>query len=169
MQRMKRKQSVQDRRCPSRSLGTRTRLSVATLVSLALSAGCGQDQPKGPPAPASDADTEFTTTPTGLKYKILRHSDGKKPSASGAVKAHYVGWLDDGTEFDNSYVKGKGPVAFPLNMVIPGWTEGLQLIGQGGMIELEIPSKLGYGERGKPPRIPPNSTLHFIVELDAVK
>jgi len=99
-----------------------------------------------------------------LKYRILRQSDGRKPVASDTVLAHYAGWLDDGTEFDSSYSRGK-PTDFPLSGVIPGWTEGLQLIGKGGMIELEIPSDLGYGPRGMPGAIPPDATLHFKVEL----
>ena len=111
-----------------------------------------------------DASKEFTETESGLKYRILRQSDGRKPVASDTVLAHYAGWLDDGTEFDSSYSRGK-PTDFPLSGVIPGWTEGLQLTGKGGMIELEIPSDLGYGPRGMPGAIPPDATLHFKVEL----
>jgi FKBP-type peptidyl-prolyl cis-trans isomerase FkpA len=84
------------------------------------------------------------------------------------VTVNYKGWLDSGKVFDSSYDRGE-PISFPLNRVIPGWTEGMQLVGEGGMIELEIPSKLGYGERGAPGAIPPNATLHFIVELIEVK
>lgn len=112
----------------------------------------------------ADAPEEFTTTESGLKYRIRRKSEGRKPKASDSVVAHYRGWLDDGKEFDSSYKRNE-PTPFPLNGVIPGWTEGLQLIGEGGMIELEIPSAMGYGERGFPPDIPPGATLHFIVEL----
>lgn len=115
---------------------------------------------------AMDAETpiEFTQTESGLKYRILRASDGQKPSAADQVTVDYAGWLDDGSEFDSSYNRGT-PASFPLSGVIPGWTEGLQLVGEGGMIELEIPSELGYGERGAPGAIPPNATLHFKVEL----
>lgn len=116
----------------------------------------------------ADAPEEFTTTASGLKYRIRRKSDGKKPKASDSVVAHYRGWLDDGKEFDSSYKRNE-PTPFPLNGVIGGWTEGLQLIGEGGMIELEIPSDLGYGDRGFPPDIPPAATLHFIVELVKVQ
>lgn len=112
----------------------------------------------------ADAPTEFAATGTGLKYRILRASDGRQPTASDAVNCHYRGWLDDGKEFDSSYDRGE-PIQFPLSGVIPGWTEGLQLVGEGGKIELEIPYQLGYGERGYPPAIPGKSTLHFIVEL----
>ncbi len=121
-----------------------------------------------PGAVDGDAPEEFTATPSGLKYRIRRKSEGKKPAATDAVVAHYRGWLDDGKEFDSSYKRGE-PTPFPLNGVIPGWTEGLQLIGEGGMIELEIPSELGYGAGGFPPDIPPGATLHFIVELVKVQ
>jgi FKBP-type peptidyl-prolyl cis-trans isomerase FkpA/FKBP-type peptidyl-prolyl cis-trans isomerase FklB len=116
----------------------------------------------------SDAPEEFTTTESGLKYRIRRKSDGKKPSPTDVVSVQYRGWLDNKRIFDSSYSKGT-PVEFGLNGVIKGWTEGLQLIGEGGMIELEIPPELGYGPAGHPPAIPPNSTLHFLVELKKVK
>ncbi len=87
---------------------------------------------------------------------------------ANSVVASYKGWLDNGKEFDSSYKRGK-PLEFPLRRVIPGWTEGLQLIGKGGMIELEIPSNLGYGPMGFPPDIPPNARLHFLVELIDIK
>lgn len=101
---------------------------------------------------------------------MLRKSDKDKPKATDAVEVHYKGWLGNPnkTIFDSSYQRGE-KISFPLNRVIPGWTEGMQLIGEGGMIELEIPSKLGYGARGVPGTIPPNSTLHFVVELFDVK
>ncbi|MEY3172510.1 MAG: FKBP-type peptidylprolyl isomerase [Planctomycetota bacterium] len=114
-----------------------------------------------------DASREFQTTASGLKYRILRNSDGSKPQASSTVEVHYRGWLDSGRQFDNSYDRGE-TTSFPLNGVIPAWTEGLQLIGEGGMIELWVPSELGYGSRGMPGSIPPNATLHFIVELKRV-
>jgi len=115
-----------------------------------------------------DAPKEFTTTESGLKYRILRKGTGDMPSAANAVEVHYKGWLDNGNIFDSSYRRGK-TISFGLGQVIPGWTEGMQLVGEGGMIELEIPSKIGYGRRGSPPVIPPNATLHFIVELFDVK
>ncbi len=111
-----------------------------------------------------DAPEEFSSTPSGLKYRIRRKSDGRKPRKTDTVKVHYRGWLDNGEEFDSSYKRGK-PIEFPLNGVIPGWTEGMQLVGKGGMIELEIPSALGYGARGAGGVIPPNARLHFLVEL----
>jgi FKBP-type peptidyl-prolyl cis-trans isomerase len=115
-----------------------------------------------------DAPEKFTATKSGLKYRIRRKSTGAKPEETSTVKVHYKGWLDNGTVFDSSYDRGK-PIEFPLNGVIAGWTEGMQLIGEGGMIELEIPFELAYGEEGRPPTIPPKATLHFLVELLAVE
>ena len=114
-----------------------------------------------------DAPKEFDETDSGLKYRVLRMSDGRKPTARDTVTVNYRGWLDSGKEFDSSYKRGE-PISFPLNGVIPGWTEGMQLIGEGGMIELWIPSRLGYGAEGSPGSVPPNATLHFIVELISV-
>ncbi len=111
---------------------------------------------------------EFSKTASGLRYRILRNSDGRKPTADSTVSVKYRGWLSNGTVFDSSYERGK-PTTFPLENVIAGWTEGLQLVGQGGMIELWVPSQLGYGERGSPGSIPAHSTLHFIVELVSVE
>ena len=111
-----------------------------------------------------DASKEFKTTDSGLKYRILRKGDkDAKPTAENRVTVHYKGWLDDKTIFDSSYRRGE-TISFALRGVIPGWTEGLQLVGKGGMIELEIPPELGYGRQGGGP-IPPNATLHFLVEL----
>lgn len=115
------------------------------------------------PDDAGAADQEFTATASGLKYRILRASEGRKPTAADAVLCHYRGWLDDGSEFDSSY-KGGEPISFPLSGVIRGWTEGLQFVAEGGKIELEIPAELAYGAEGRP-GIPPNATLHFVVEL----
>jgi FKBP-type peptidyl-prolyl cis-trans isomerase len=117
------------------------------------------------PGPAdADAPKEFTTTASGLKYKVLRKGTGEKPKASNTVTVNYRGWLDNDKEFDSSYRRGQ-PISFPLNQVIAGWTEGMQLVGKGGMIELEIPSKLGYGTQGAGNAIPANARLHFLVEL----
>lgn len=126
---------------------------------------------QGPVQPGpedKDASKEFSATKTGLKYRILRKAEGKKPKATDTVKVHYRGWLEDKREFDSSYKRGE-PIEFPLNGVIPGWTEGMQLVNEGGMIELEIPANLGYGARGIPGVIPQNATLHFLVELIAIK
>ena len=111
-----------------------------------------------------DAPVEFTATPSGLRYRVLRKGSGGMPAARDTVKVNYHGWLDGGKVFDSSYQR-REPISFPLNQVISGWTEGMQLVGEGGMIELEIPGSLGYGGRGIPCTIPPNATLHFLVEL----
>lgn len=110
-----------------------------------------------------DAPKQFTELASGLKYKVLRKTNGKKPKASDTVLCNYRGTLDDGTEFDSSYGRGKS-IDFPLSGVIKGWTEGLQYCPVGGMVELEIPSDLGYGPGGTS-GIPGGATLHFIVEL----
>ena len=110
-----------------------------------------------------DAPQEFTTTDSGLKYRILRASSEQKPTAESKVTVHYRGWLSTGKEFDGSY--SGDPTSFGLTGVIAGWTEGLQLVGLGGMIELWIPSELGYGTTGYDSLIPGNSTLHFVIEL----
>ena len=115
-----------------------------------------------------DAPGDFQETESGLKYRVLRKSSGSMPKAHNSVTVNYRGWLDNGREFDSSYKRGE-PISFALGGVIAGWTEGMQLIGEGGMIELWIPSRLGYGAAGKPPSVPPNATLHFIVELLNVK
>ena len=115
-----------------------------------------------------DASEEFTTTKSGLKYRILRKGTGRKPTSADSVTVNYKGWLDDGTVFDSSYERGE-PINFELLGVIKGWTEGLQFVSEGGMIELEIPSELGYGATGAGADIPPNATLHFIVELIEVQ
>lgn len=108
------------------------------------------------------------TTASGLQYKIIKEGTGKRPTKENTVKVHYTGKLIDGKVFDSSVQRGQ-PVEFKLGGVIPGWTEGLQLIKEGGKIELYIPPNLGYGERGAGQTIPPNSALIFEVELLEVK
>jgi len=101
---------------------------------------------------------------SGLQYKILREGNGKKPTVDDNVVAHYKGSLLDGTVFDSSYKRGK-PLTFPVNGVIPGWTEALQLMKEGSKWKLFIPAKLAYGKRGGGRVIGPNATLIFEVEL----
>jgi FKBP-type peptidyl-prolyl cis-trans isomerase FkpA len=124
--------------------------------------------PKLPPgAGAIDAQAAktFTKTESGLKYRILRAGSGTKPMPTQRVKVNYHGWLLGNKVFDSSYIRGM-PVVFGLNQVVKGWTEGIPKVGMGGMIELEIPGYLGYGLAGQSSSgIPPNATLHFIVEL----
>lgn len=107
-------------------------------------------------------------TASGLQYKVITAGNGAKPKATDTVKVHYVGKLVNGTEFDSSRKHGDNPVEFPVNGVIPGWTEALQLMPVGSKWEVYIPSDLAYGPTGQGP-IPPASTLIFEVELLEVK
>jgi FKBP-type peptidyl-prolyl cis-trans isomerase FklB len=104
----------------------------------------------------------------GLQYKVLKEGTGKTPTATSTVTVNYRGHRIDGTEFDSSYKRGK-PATFALNRVIPGWTKGLQLMKEGGKIELTVHPDLAYGIRRAGPLVPPNSTLIFEVELLEVK
>lgn len=105
-----------------------------------------------------------TKTASGMAYKILQEGAGNPPGATDNVEVHYHGTLLDGTVFDSSKERGK-TVSFPLDRVIKGWTEGLQLVKPGGKIKLVIPPELAYGEHGAPPKIPGGATLIFEVEL----
>lgn len=108
------------------------------------------------------------TLPSGLQYQVLKEGTGKSPSASDTVTTHYHGTLIDGTVFDSSYERGQ-PATFPVNGVIAGWTEALQLMKEGSKWRLFIPSNLAYGGQGAGEDIGPNSTLIFDVELLSVK
>lgn len=108
------------------------------------------------------------TTASGLQYQVLREGNGKQPKATDQVECHYEGTLIDGTKFDSSYDRGQ-TATFPLNQVIAGWTEGLQLMHEGAKYCFFIPYQLAYGERGAGASIPPYATLIFDVELVAVK
>lgn len=106
--------------------------------------------------------------PSGLQYKVIKSGTGKSPKATDTVKVNYHGTLIDGTVFDSSVDRGE-PATFPVNQVIPGWTEALQLMKEGDKWQLVIPAKLGYGERAAGPKIGPNSTLIFDVELLSIE
>ena len=110
-----------------------------------------------------------TTTKSGLQYEVLTPGKGERsPKATDTVVCHYEGRLVSGKVFDSSYERNQ-PAEFGLNQVIPGWTEGLQLMSEGAKFRFYIPYLLGYGEQGAGPSIPPYSTLVFDVELNSVK
>ena len=107
------------------------------------------------------------TTKTGLIYQSITEGSGASPAAVDTVKVHYKGTFPDGREFDSSYKRGE-PTEFPLNRVIPCWTEGVQLMKVGGKAKLTCPSAIAYGTRGAGGVIPPNATLQFEIELLAI-
>jgi FKBP-type peptidyl-prolyl cis-trans isomerase len=108
------------------------------------------------------------TTASGLQYKVILAKNGPKPNATDTVEVNYQGFLIDGTKFDSSIDRGK-PISFPLNQVIPGWTEGVQMMSVGSKYKFFVPYELGYGEKGAGGVIPPFSTLIFEVELLSIK
>ena len=115
-----------------------------------------------------ETGAKFVTSESGLRYLDMKVGEGASPEPTDTVEAHYRGTLPDGTEFDSSYARGQ-PASFPLNRVIPGWTEGVGSMKVGGKRTLIIPPELGYGKRGRPPTIPANATLVFEVELLSIK
>lgn len=110
----------------------------------------------------------WNRTASGLQYRVIRPGYGSYPKASDTVKVHYSGTFLNGKEFDSSYKRGKS-MSIPLKSTIKGWTEGLQLVKLGGRIELVIPPELGYGNKGFGTKIPPGSTLNYVVELLGVE
>lgn len=119
------------------------------------------------PTYTATAEDKLKKTPSGLGYEVLREGTGKSPKMGEQVTVHYAGWTTDGAMFDASYPRCD-PTTFRLGDVIQGWNEGLALMKEGGMIKLTIPGDLAYGARGRPPKIPPNATLVFVVELHKV-
>jgi FKBP-type peptidyl-prolyl cis-trans isomerase FkpA len=118
-------------------------------------------------AAAAAREPGAVSTPSGLIFRSLKEGTGITPQATDRVRVHYRGTFLDGKEFDSSYKRGE-PTEFPLNRVIPCWTEGVQKIKAGGKAKLTCPPAIAYGERGAPGAIPPNSTLQFEVELLAI-
>jgi len=116
---------------------------------------------------SSKAAPEITTA-SGLKYQDLKVGDGATPTMGQTVTVHYIGRLENGKEFNNSYTLGQ-PVDFKLGKVIEGWNEGLQTMKVGGKRRLWIPSRLAYGPAGRPPAIPANANLDFEIELLGIK
>ena len=101
---------------------------------------------------------------SGLEYEVVKEGRGAAPGPTSRVATIYTGWLEDGTEFHSAHRAGK-PETFALNQVIPGWTEGLQRMREGAIYRFRIPAALAYKDRSPTPKIPPNSTLIFEVEL----
>ena len=128
---------------------------LALLASLAL-------------ASAAQAQAPAVTTGSGLVYESLKDGSGESPKATDTVKVHYRGTFPDGKEFDSSYKRGE-PTEFPLNRVIPCWTEGVQRMKPGGKAKLTCPPAIAYGVRGAGGVIPPNATLNFEIELLSVR
>jgi len=167
--------------CGKQDTSTDTKKSdTSSSGSSASSGGTPATRPGGPaatPAPSSPASAasaaspagEWKTTASGLKYQVLKQGNGTvSPKATDTVEVHYHGTLTNGTVFDSSVQRGQ-PATFPLNAVIPGWTEGVQLMKVGDKFKFEIPPNLAYGPNSPTPAIPPNSTLVFEVELLAIK
>ena len=112
---------------------------------------------------------DVKVTPSGLQYKVITMGTGEKPAATNTVTVKYKGTLLDGTVFDSTEKQGGEPIQFPLNGVIPGWTEGVQLMPTGSKFIFYIPSDLAYGDRGAGPQIPGGATLIFEIELISFK
>ena len=146
------------------SLLTAATLTLSTLTVMAQSA-----LEKGQQFLQENAKKEgIKTTPSGLQYEVLKEGTGKSPKATDTVEVNYAGKLLNGTEFDSSYKRGES-ISFGLNQVIPGWTEGVQLMKEGAKYRFYIPSNLAYGSRGAGGLIGPDETLIFDVELIKVK
>jgi FKBP-type peptidyl-prolyl cis-trans isomerase len=147
---------------------SRQTIAVAVILSTLSLAGCQKQQAESTLEQKQGASflaentkkPGITTTASGLQYEVLQEGQGAMPSATDTVTVNYRGTLIDGKEFDS----GNG-ISFPLNRVIPGWTEGLQLMKEGAKYRFYIPSELAYGERGAGSDIPPNAALIFEVNL----
>ena len=134
-------------------------LALAVLPAVAQNGQAGSSAA----APAAK-EAAAVTTPSGLVYRSVKEGTGASPAATDVVRVHYRGTFLDGREFDSSFKRGQ-PAEFPLNRVIPCWTEGVQKMKIGGSAKLTCPPGIAYGARGAPGAIPPNATLNFDVEL----
>jgi len=148
-------------------------LGACVVVGCCVVAGCGGGGSGAGSAPVQweaqpptrvEAASTGGTTASGLEFAVLRAGTGQRPTASSRVRVHYHGTLPDGTVFDSSVDRGQ-PATFGLGQVIPGWKEGLQLMREGAKYRFRIPPHLAYGGQGMPPKIGPNQTLVFEVEL----
>ncbi len=136
-----------------------------TMFSMGNNKSAQENKAAGEAFMAENASKEnIITTASGLQYEVLAEGSGPNPTATSSVTVHYRGTSLDGEEFDSSFSRNQ-PISFPLNRVIPGWTEGLQLMNVGAKYRFFIPSELAYGERGAGGDIGPNETLIFEVEL----
>jgi FKBP-type peptidyl-prolyl cis-trans isomerase FkpA len=146
-------------------------LPLATMTACAApntgTAGAPPATTSSVPNAAALTGSAKTTLPSGVIFESVVTGSGASPKATDTVKVHYRGTLADGKEFDSSYKRGQ-PLSFPLNRVIPCWTEAVQLMKPGGKARVTCPPKTAYGERGAPGAIPPNSTLMFDIELIAI-
>jgi FKBP-type peptidyl-prolyl cis-trans isomerase FkpA len=139
--------------------------TLCTIAFLSMTVATPSAFAQSEAAAAAAKEAGAVVTASGLVYRSLKDGTGAQPaSASDTVKVHYRGTLPNGTEFDSSY-KRNAPIDFPLNRVIPCWTEGVQRMKVGGKAKLTCPPGIAYGERGAGGVIPPNATLHFEVEL----
>ena len=142
--------------------------TLAAYQEQAAKAASGETIAKGEAYLKSNAEAEgVMVTESGLQYSVLTAAEGNQPAATDSVTVHYRGTLLDGTEFDSSYSRGE-PATFQLNQVIPGWTEGVQLMNVGSKYKFVIPYQLAYGERGAGASIGPYETLIFEVELISI-
>jgi len=139
---------------------------LACTLGLATAVACGSrpGEDAAGAAGAPGAREGETTTASGLRMEHLSEGSGSQPTATDTVRVHYHGTFEDGRVFDSSVQRGE-PAVFPLNRVIPCWTEGVSMMKVGGKAHLVCPPEIAYGARGAPPTIPPGATLHFEVDL----